>query len=112
MHAQFTGANGAQLGLDIPFEDFLHSGVMRQQALVSMCEDGEGLIRDFVCEEAAAYGDDGEVGQAFGEAAMLASDQAVHNVELDETDVAFVRQRFGRNRGFALVERGIPPLVA
>jgi hypothetical protein len=111
MHAQFDGANGAQLVLDIPFEDFLSTGPMFRQAQAAMC-DPEDLIGDYVHEEAARYGDDDEIGQAFGEAAMLASDRAVHNVELDAADIAFVRQRFGRNRGFALVDRGIPPLVA
>ena len=94
MHAKFTAGNGRQLSLDIPLPDFLYSGVMVRQAKAAMCEP-EDLLRDYVREDLAVYGDDEEVAQEFGEAVMLATDHAVTNVEIDREDLAYVRQHFG-----------------
>lgn len=111
MRALVNGVNGAQPTLDMSFEDFLSTGPVFRQAQAAMC-DPEDLICDFVQEDVARYGDDDEIADAFSHAAMLATDQAVRNVELDGDDIAYVRQRFGWQRGFALVDMGIPPLVA
>lgn len=111
MQAKFQGNNGVQLTLDIPLEDFLNSGVIYRQARAAMCDSGEDLLRDYVCESSAVYGDDEEMAQGFGEAVMLASGHAVHGVELDEADLLFARQRVCGGPGLQLVP-GLLPLEA
>lgn len=111
MQAKFQGINGVQLTLDIPLEDFLSSGVIYRQARAAMCESGEELLRDYVCESPAFYGDDDEMAQEFGEAVMMASGDAVHGVELDDVDVAFVKQHVCGGAGLQLVPGTLLPVA-
>jgi len=111
MQAKFQGINGVQLTLDIPLEDFLGSGVIYRQARAAMCESGEELLRDYVCESPAFYGDDEEMTQGFGEAVMLASGHAVQDVELDAADLLFVKQRVCGGAGLQLVPGTLLPVA-
>ena len=109
MQAKFQGNNGVQLTLDIPLEDFLSSGVIYRQARAAMCDSGEGLLRDYVCESSAVYGDNEEMAQGFGEAVMKASGHAVQDVTLDDADLLFVRQRICGAAELQLVPCTFPP---
>lgn len=87
--AAFRGCHPVQL--ELSFEDFLYSGLMRRQAQVAMCTPDD-LITDhlpgFDC------GDSTEVREAFAEACEQASDYVVSKVTLDDEDEQFVRQCF------------------
>ncbi|OGV64624.1 MAG: hypothetical protein A3K19_29805 [Lentisphaerae bacterium RIFOXYB12_FULL_65_16] len=90
MQAVFSTANGRPLNLHVRFQDFLHSPVIRRPAATAMCEP-QDLIRDFV---RVTDSDPDELRDAVAEAVMLATDYAVTNVELDRSDLAFVRRHF------------------
>ena len=111
MQALFIGVDRAQMAIEISFEDFLASGHMFRESQAAMCNPEE-LISDYVQEDVAQYGNDDEIGEAYAEAALLASGQTISNVELDRADIGFVRQHFGRTHGFVLMNGGIPPLAA
>ena len=106
MQALVQGLNGRQLVLDIALEDFLSSGLMYRQAKVAMCDSGEELLRDCVCEDAAAYGDE-ELAGAIADALFIASDSAVTNVQLEQADIVYIRRHFG-----SLSFAPAPPLTA
>jgi len=110
MQAFVNGLLGTQLTMQMPFEDFLSTGVMRRQSLAGMCEP-ETLILEHVHDSVDAE-DDGELAQAFAEAAELASDGEVWMVQLEPEDIEFVRQRLCRDHGMHLVAPPVPNLVA
>lgn len=93
MKANFKTVNQRQLELNIPFEDFLCSGVMRRQALMSMC-DPEQVICDYL-DDGIDYDNPMEVRESFAEACALATDHELTNVSLDRNDIRFIRNQFG-----------------
>ncbi len=110
MQAMFNGANNASLFLTIPLEDFLSSGPMFRQSQAAMCEPEE-LLLDFVSQD-LDWDSDEEMGSAFAEACILASDHAVSKVDLCRSDVAFIKRHFAPNHGMRLVTGGWPELIA
>ncbi len=90
MHALVMRRGFAPLQLELPFEDFLASGVMRRQAQVAMCSPD-----DLVYDHLPAFDwDDDEIREAFAEACEQASENAVSKVKLDDDDLLFVRRHF------------------
>ena len=110
MQAFVNGLLGTQLTMEMPFEDFLATGVMRRQSLASMCEP-ETLILDYVHDDVDTEDSD-ELAQAFAEAAELASGGEVWMVQMEPEDIEFVRQRLCRNHGMRLATAPLPNLVA
>jgi len=92
--------------LELSFEDFLYSGVMRRQAQVAMCRPDD-LIVDHL--PAFDCGDVDEVREAFAEACEQASEYGVSKVQLDDRDVAYVRHRFLGPHRLRLVEPELLP---
>ena len=110
MQALMNGPMNTQFSMQMPFEDFLASGVMHRQSLASMCEP-ETLILDYVHDDIDAEDED-ELAQVFAVAAELASDGRVWMVQLEPEDVEFVRRRLCRDHGMRLAEPPLPNLVA
>ena len=110
MQAFVNGFLGTQLTMEMPFEDFLSTGVMRRQSLASMCEP-ETLILDYVHDDVDTEDSD-ELAQAFAEAAELASDGEVWMVQMEPEDIEFVRRRLCRHHGMRLASAPVPNLVA
>ena len=110
MQALMNGPMNTQFTMQMPFEDFLGSGIMHRQSLAGMCEP-EVLILDYVHDDVDPE-EDGELAQAFAEAAELASDGQVWMVQLEPEDVEFVRRRLCREHGMRLAEPPLPNLVA
>ena len=109
MQAMITGVLGTELEMHLPFEEFLASGVMRQQALAHMCEPETVILDNF--RENVDTDDDGELAQAFAEACELASDGEVWMVELDRDDLEFVRRRLCGCNGLRLLPVLSPPMT-
>ena len=108
MHAVAAISGRGPVQLELSFEDFLYSGVMRRQAQVAMCSPDD-LIVDHL--PAFDCGDADEVREAFAEACEQASDCAVSGVKLDDDDLLFTRRHFIESRPFRLLI-GDPPLAA
>ena len=102
--AVFSGR--APVQLELAFEDFLCSGVMRRQAQTAMCSPDD-LIYDHL--PAFDCGDTEEVREAFAEACEGASDYTVEKVRLDDRDVAYVRRHFLGQGHLRLVEPDFLP---
>ena len=96
MKAKFATVNNRQLELDIPFEDFLCSGVMRRQALLNMCEPAD-VISDYL-SPGTDLDDPMELRESFAEACELATEHALSSVVFDENDILFIRTQFGGYR--------------
>lgn len=92
MKAYFNAPNHRQFELQIPFEDFLVSGIMRRQALLNMCEPAD-VITDYL-SPSADLDDPMELRETFAEACELATDHALADVQLDDQDVLFIRAQF------------------
>ncbi len=91
MKANFSAPNQRQFAMQMSFEDFLSSGVMRRQALLGMCEP-EQIILDYVSPDMDLTSVH-EIREGFAEACEQASNYALIDVELDTSDVLFI-QRF------------------
>lgn len=92
MKAKFETVNSRQLELNIPFEDFLCSGVMHRRALINMCQP-EQVICDYL-SPSADLNDPMELRESFAEACELATDHELSDIELDARDVLFIRRKF------------------
>lgn len=90
MKARFETMNSRQLELNITFEDFLCSGVMRRQALQSMCEP-EQVICDYL-SPSADLNDPMELRETFAQACELATDHELSDIRFDTSDVLFIRR--------------------
>jgi len=90
MKAYFNAPNSRKFELRIPFEDFLASGVMRQQALLNMCEP-EDVLRDYVSPD-ADLDDPMELRETFAEACEMATEHAISQVRFDADDILFIRR--------------------
>lgn len=95
MKAYFNAPNRRQFELRIPFEDFLTSGVMRQQALLNMCQPAD-VIADYL-SPSADLDDPMELRETFAEACEMATDHALADVEFDDRDILFIRRQFSIN---------------
>ncbi len=93
MKAYFNAPNRRQFELQITFEDFLCSGVMRRQALLNMCEP-EQVVLDYL-SPSADLNDPMELRESFAEACELATDHELSDIRFDADDVRFIRHHFG-----------------
>ena len=92
MKAHFNAPNSRHCELLIPFRDFLGSGIMRRQALLNLCEP-EDLISDRL-PLSADLEDPLELRETFAEACERATDYTLYGVEIEDSDVAFIRRQF------------------
>ncbi len=107
INAMFQNHRPARLQLS--FEDFLYSGIMRRHSMVAMCEP-EDLIMDHL--PPFEWGDDSEISGAFAEACEQAVEYEVEKVTLDDTDVEFIREHFSAQPGRVLFFPDLLPPAA
>ena len=105
MQAIINARHSQSMQLEMSLEDFMSCGRVTRNATVAMCSP-EDLVMDYL--PPFDPGETEEIREAFGEACYQAVDGAIDKIQLDDTDVAFVRRHFLRGRQLRLLETPLP----